>query len=254
MAKSRTKAALQHNNPAGATTTTTTATVPNNNTSSLMHSVAVLTPAVSVDESSSVSPTSLNNTANSINSSSPSSITTPTTTTNMDTTQIVNTNSGSSNVVVPTSPTRIHLHHQPLNMMSINNEQLTNPAAHIQHQFGANTTLSPQPDHSSHVLMPSSTTLTSSTSTQPLAPPALSQLSTSISSSNIGMISSSLSSEKLVLNSIDHQTSAADLLLLDSDEIGHGIPTPECLPQSRKHSMTTSKLAASPPHLSTSSN
>lgn len=92
------------------------------------------------------------------------------------------------------------------------------------------------------------------------SPPGGPTLSSSISSSNIGgsvsttglMISSSLSSDKLALNALE-QSANADLLLLDSDEIGHGIPTPECLPQSRKHSMTQSKLAASP-HLSTSSN
>lgn len=86
-----------------------------------------------------------------------------------------------------------------------------------------------------------------------------SQLSSSLSSSNIGgnlMISSSLSSDKLstsiALNNLDQSVANSDLLLLDSDEIGHGIPTPECLPQSRKHSMTQSKLVGSP-NLSTSS-
>ena len=38
--------------------------------------------------------------------------------------------------------------------------------------------------------------------------------------------------------------------LLDGEEIGVGIPTPECLPQSRKHSIVQSKLAT--PRLSSS--
>lgn len=49
----------------------------------------------------------------------------------------------------------------------------------------------------------------------------------SISTQSINMLSASLSTEKM----------------LDTDEIGHGIPTPECLPQSRKHSIVQSKLA-----------
>jgi hypothetical protein len=58
------------------------------------------------------------------------------------------------------------------------------------------------------------------------------------------MISSSLSSDKL--SNIQLNPDA----LLDSEEIGHGIPTPECLPQSRKHSIAQSKLAT--PRLPTS--
>jgi len=62
-------------------------------------------------------------------------------------------------------------------------------------------------------------------------------------------MSSSLSSDKLATSPHHHPSLVIDSpdpndLLLDADEIGHGIPTPECLPQSRKHSMTQSKLAA----------
>lgn len=70
------------------------------------------------------------------------------------------------------------------------------------------------------------------------------QLSGSTSSSSINMlISSSFSSDRLSNMQSDS--------FLDSEEIGHGIPRPECLPQSRKHSIAQSKLAA--PRLSTSS-
>jgi len=70
-------------------------------------------------------------------------------------------------------------------------------------------------------------------------------MSTSISTQSIHMLSASLSTEKLA--QIQINTSAS---LLDSEEIGHGIPTPECLPQSRKHSIVQSKLAT--PRLSSS--
>ena len=70
-------------------------------------------------------------------------------------------------------------------------------------------------------------------------------MSTSVSSQSINMLSASLSSEKIA--NIHINTNAN---LLDTDEIGHGIPTPECLPQSRKHSIVQSKLAT--PRLSSS--
>lgn len=58
-------------------------------------------------------------------------------------------------------------------------------------------------------------------------------------------LSSSISSDKIAQIQINQQQ-----LQLDSQEIGHGIPTPECLPQSRKHSIVQSKLAT--PRLSSS--
>lgn len=71
-------------------------------------------------------------------------------------------------------------------------------------------------------------------------------LSTSQSSQGISLLSSSMSSDKIAQIQINPQQS----LVLDSEEIGHGIPTPECLPQSRKHSIVQSKLAT--PRLSSS--
>jgi len=72
-------------------------------------------------------------------------------------------------------------------------------------------------------------------------------LSSSISASSIHMLSSSISTDKL---SNIHINTSNPTSMLDSEEIGHGIPTPECLPQSRKHSIVQSKLAT--PRLSTS--
>jgi len=66
-------------------------------------------------------------------------------------------------------------------------------------------------------------------------------LSSSISTSSMNqMLSSSLSTDKLT----NFQ------LKIDDDEIGHGIPTPESIPQTRKHSIVQSKLAT--PTLSSS--
>jgi len=72
-------------------------------------------------------------------------------------------------------------------------------------------------------------------------------LSSSISASSIHMLSSSISTDKL---SNIHINTTNPTSMLDSEEIGHGIPTPECLPQSRKHSIVQSKLAT--PRLSSS--
>ena len=71
-------------------------------------------------------------------------------------------------------------------------------------------------------------------------------LQASQSSQSISMLSSSISSDKLSQIQINQHNPC----LLDSEEIGHGIPTPECLPQSRKHSIVQSKLAT--PRLSSS--
>ena len=64
------------------------------------------------------------------------------------------------------------------------------------------------------------------------------QLSSSLSTSSVHMIASSISTDRL--SNVQLNPS-----LLDDDEIGHAIPTPECLPQSRKHSIVQSKLATS---------
>lgn len=69
-------------------------------------------------------------------------------------------------------------------------------------------------------------------------------LQNSQSSQSISLMSSSMSSDKIAQIQINQQQ------MLDSEEIGHGIPTPECLPQSRKHSIVQSKLAT--PRLSSS--
>lgn len=69
------------------------------------------------------------------------------------------------------------------------------------------------------------------------------QLSSSISTSSVHMIASSISTDRL-------SNVHLNPTLLDDDEIGHAIPTPECLPQSRKHSIVQSKLAT--PTLSSS--
>jgi hypothetical protein len=66
------------------------------------------------------------------------------------------------------------------------------------------------------------------------------------SSQSISLLSSSTSSDKIAHIQINQQQQMLD----SSDEIGHGIPTPECLPQSRKHSIVQSKLAT--PRLSSS--
>ena len=64
------------------------------------------------------------------------------------------------------------------------------------------------------------------------------------------LISSSISAEKLSTIHLNPPPNTTNPLL-DSEEIGHGIPTPECLPQSRKHSIAQSKLVTTP-RLSTS--
>ena len=68
-------------------------------------------------------------------------------------------------------------------------------------------------------------------------------LSSSISTSSMHLLASSISTDRL--SNVQLNPS-----LLDDDEIGHAIPTPECLPQSRKHSIVQSKLAT--PTLSSS--
>lgn len=69
-------------------------------------------------------------------------------------------------------------------------------------------------------------------------------LQTSQSSQSISLMSSSMSTDKIAQIQINQQQ------MIDSEEIGHEIPTPECLPQSRKHSIVQSKLAT--PRLSSS--
>lgn len=64
------------------------------------------------------------------------------------------------------------------------------------------------------------------------------------SSQSIQGISSSMSSDKIALIQLNQ---LEDQPQLDSEDIGSTIPTPECLPQSRKHSIAQSKLAT--PHL-----
>jgi hypothetical protein len=63
-------------------------------------------------------------------------------------------------------------------------------------------------------------------------------------------LSASISSDKLSNIQLNPVVESAIYGGVDGDEIGHGIPTPECLPQSRKHSIAQSKLAT--PRLSTS--
>lgn len=69
-------------------------------------------------------------------------------------------------------------------------------------------------------------------------------LSSSVSTGSL--ISQSLSQDKLCNI---HLNTSLNNVILDSEEIGHGIPTPECI-QSRKHSIAQSKLAT--PRLSSS--
>lgn len=64
----------------------------------------------------------------------------------------------------------------------------------------------------------------------------------SLSTNSISMLSSSISSQNL--------SKAIPSCIIESEEISYTIPTPECLPQSRKHSIVQSKLAT--PRLSTS--
>jgi len=66
-------------------------------------------------------------------------------------------------------------------------------------------------------------------------------LSVSSSAQSVSLLSATFSSDKL--STIQLNAVANPGCLLDSEEIGHGIPTPECLPQSRKHSIVQSKLA-----------
>lgn len=98
-----------------------------------------------------------------------------------------------------------------------------------------NTVVSGNMINSPLVLFPSSSSSmssSSSTSTSSLLhhhQPTRQLLSSSTSASNI------------------NAAAAIDPVLLNSaDEIGHGIPTPECLPQSRKHTISQSKLVATP--------
>lgn len=82
-----------------------------------------------------------------------------------------------------------------------------------------------------------STTLSPSISSNSLLNPHNHQLSSSMSTQSL---SSSISTDRL---SNIHLNPTNPVCLIDSDEIGHAIPTPECLPQSRKHSIVQSKLA-----------
>lgn len=83
-----------------------------------------------------------------------------------------------------------------------------------------------------------------------------SPLASSVSSSNLNnqmVIQNTQASQSLgSINSSEKvaQIQINEQQILDSEEIGHGIPTPECLPQSRKHSIVQSKLAT--PRLSSS--
>ena len=73
------------------------------------------------------------------------------------------------------------------------------------------------------------------------------QLSSSMSTQSISMLSSSISNDRLSTIQLNPTNPTC---ILDNEEIGHVIPTPECLPQSRKHSIVQSKLAT--PRLSSS--
>lgn len=108
---------------------------------------------------------------------------------------------------------------------------------------GLNTTTSSS-NLMHHVSSPlnTSTTITSNNiNTNTLSTPSL---SSSVSTSSIQhLMSSSISSDKLSGIQLNPPlTSGSEYL--DAEEIGHGIPTPECLPQSRKHSIAQSKLVA----------
>lgn len=84
-----------------------------------------------------------------------------------------------------------------------------------------------------------------------------SPLASSVSSTNLNnqMIIQNTQASQSLLSSTNSNDKVAQIQIneqqiLDSEEIGHGIPTPECLPQSRKHSIVQSKLAT--PRLSSS--
>ena len=102
-----------------------------------------------------------------------------------------------------------------------------------------NTVVSGNMINSPLVLFPSSSSSMSSSSST----------STSTSTSSLHhhhqptrqLLSSSTSASNI------NSAAAIDPVLLNAaDEIGHGIPTPECLPQSRKHTISQSKLVATP--------
>lgn len=135
-----------------------------------------------------------------------------------------------NNPVALTSP---NVNNQNNGIHHINQHQTSPLSSNI--NIVNNTTLSPMMLTNSL----SSSALLNSMNQQPV-------MTNSMSTQSISMLAASLSTEKIANIHINSNNAN----LLDTDEIGHGIPTPECLPQSRKHSIVQSKLAT--PRLSSS--
>ncbi len=246
MAKSKSKSAtLKGSNSLGMPTPPTNmpssmeeqTTTPADTCPTITSNPTAATPTIVIENQSPMSPASTPTAAIESNSL----ITSNATTTNNNTTSphiVSNTISNSNSVVLtPTHPSTHH-HQQQTSPLSSNinivnhNNTLTSPMV-------LSNSLS------SSALTSNSNLLNSLNNNHHHHPTSM--MPTSMSTQSINMLSASLSSEKIANI---HINPAANPNLLDTDEIGHGIPTPECLPQSRKHSIVQSKLAT--PRLSSS--
>lgn len=100
------------------------------------------------------------------------------------------------------------------------------------------------------VMFPSSSSSSSNCSTSTTTSTSTSSLHQAVPSIGLQASRQLLSSSTSTSNIMGAAMQVDPVLLSAADEIGHGIPTPECLPQSRKHAISQSKLAT--PRLSTS--
>lgn len=221
MAKSKSKATnLKGSNSLGMPTNTIPTTTSPTITTTNMDEQA---PTIVIEAQSPMSPasSSASTAANLIDTNNQM-----TSTTNLTSPHINPNPNINSIVLTPTHNNNNNQHHQTSPLSS--NINIVNNNNNNHHHNATSPALSPNPN-----LLNSLNQLPHPT------------MSTSVSSQSINMLSASLSSEKIA--NIHINTNAN---LLDTDEIGHGIPTPECLPQSRKHSIVQSKLAT--PRLSSS--
>jgi hypothetical protein len=219
MARSKTKALLNNNNsetkPSIAENISTTPNTLNPQNELVSSPIDIQSPTIIVADSSQLaSPNAASgfnaNTSDSILNTNLSKLSTP----------IIINNNGSFNN---------HHYQNSTNSLNVNtNNSLMNSTSNSTSPLSSSTS-------STNLLNPNNYYLNTN------------QISTSLSTHSLSMLSSSISSDKL--SNIQINTTNPSCML-DSEEIGHGIPTPECLPQSRKHSIVQSKLAT--PRLSKS--
>ena len=233
MAKSKNKASNINKN----TPQVTTASLATQNETTV--TMATPTPSISIHEFQQ-SPTSANSTITTITDSITPVANVQMAISNATSPHITNSNAASI-TLTPSISTSAHQHNH-------HHHHQTSPLSsniNIVNNHGGSA-VSPMLSNSL-----SSSALSSTLQNQQQLPPQTQshpQMSTSVSTQSIHMLSASLSTEKLAQIQLNVNNSANSLL--DSEEIGHGIPTPECLPQSRKHSIVQSKLAT--PRLSSS--